>query len=162
MIASTTIINPNKRPIMQIPETLPTLDTTNPAPLLIMEITDRKTLLHKTIYHAKQLKTDHLTAKQLCQHIDSGFKPEHLTRIHSDDEDTPILDIPFQATWKATWISEDTARSLPNGNTAIHNYNLSKLPPKKKLERPHLPRPIDNAAGSPATQPIPRTPSIPT
>jgi hypothetical protein len=97
-----------------------------------MEITDHKTLLHKTIYHVNKLKTNHLTTKQLCKHIDDGFTPEHLARIHSEDEDTPILDIPFQATWKATWVSEDTARSLPNGNSAIHNYKTSKLPRKKK------------------------------
>ncbi len=63
MTAPITNINTNKRPATQIPDTLPKRDTTNPAPLLITEITDHKTLLHKTIYHANQLKTDHLTAK---------------------------------------------------------------------------------------------------
>ena len=115
MTTPNTSINPNKRPTMPTLENIPTPDTTNPAPLYITEITSHKTLLHRTSYHAKQLTTDHLTAKQLCNHIYSGFKPEHLTRIHPDDEDTPILDIPFQATWKSTWLSEDTARSLPNG-----------------------------------------------
>ena len=81
-----------------IPETLPSPDTSNPAPLHIIEITDHKTLLHKTIYHVNQLKTDHLTAKQLCQHIDNGFTPDHLARILPKDEDTPILDIPYQTT----------------------------------------------------------------
>ena len=65
MTAPTTTINPNKRPATHIPDTLPTPDTTNPAPLTVTEITDHKTLLHKTIYHVNQLKTDHLTAKQL-------------------------------------------------------------------------------------------------
>jgi hypothetical protein len=131
MTASTTNINPNKRPATHIPETLPTPDTKSPAPIFITEITDHKTLLHKTMYHANQPKTEHLTVKQLCQHIDNGFTPAQLTRIHPEDEDTPILDIPFQATWKAAWISEDTARSIPNGNSAIHNYKISKLPHKK-------------------------------
>jgi hypothetical protein len=63
-----------------------------------MKINDHKTLLHETIYHAKQLKTDHLTAKHLCQHIHNGFTPEQLARIPLEDEDTPILDIPFEAT----------------------------------------------------------------
>jgi len=97
-----------------------------------MEITDHKTLLHKTIYHVNQLTTKHLTTKHLYQHIDNGFTPAHLARIHPEDEDTPILDILFQATWKGAWVSEDTAKSLPNGNLAIHNYKTSKLPPKKK------------------------------
>jgi hypothetical protein len=126
-------VNPNKRPATPIHETLPTPDASNPAPLHIMEITDHKTLLHKTIYHVKQLKRDHLTAKKNCQHIHRGFTPEHIARIHPEDEDTPILDIPFEATWKAAWLSEDTARSLTNGNPAIHNYKNSKLPHKKKI-----------------------------
>jgi hypothetical protein len=62
-----------------------------------MEINDHKALLHKTIYHVTQLKTDHLTAKHLYQHIHSGFILEHFARIHPDDDDTPILDIPFKA-----------------------------------------------------------------
>ena len=49
MTASTTTINPNKRPATHIPDTLPTPDTTNPAPLTITEITDHKTLLHNHI-----------------------------------------------------------------------------------------------------------------
>jgi hypothetical protein len=99
----------NKRPATHIPETLPTSNASNPAPLHRMEINYHKTLLHKTIYHVKQLNTDHLTARHLCQHIYSGFTPEHLDRIHPDDEDTPILDIPFKATWKEAWLSEDIA-----------------------------------------------------
>ena len=53
MNASAANANPNKRPAMHIPETLPTPDASNPAPLHIMEITDHKTLLHKTIYIVK-------------------------------------------------------------------------------------------------------------
>jgi hypothetical protein len=53
MAAPTANANPNKRPATHIPETLPTPDASSPAPLHIMEITDHKTLLHKTIYHVK-------------------------------------------------------------------------------------------------------------
>ena len=95
MNASTANITPNKRLATHMPETLPTPDASNPAPIYIMEITDHKTLLHKALYHVKQLKTDHLTAKHLCHHINNGLTPEHLARIHPEDEDTPILDIPF-------------------------------------------------------------------
>jgi hypothetical protein len=98
MHTPTSNIISNKRPAMHIPETLPTPDASNPAPLHIMEITDHKTLFHKTIYQVNQLKTDHLTPTQLCQHIDRGFTLEHLARIHPEDEDTPIIDIPFRAT----------------------------------------------------------------
>jgi len=113
--------------VIYIPDTLSTLDATNSSPLDIVEINDHKTLLHQTIYHVNHLKTDQLTAKHLCQHIYNGLTPEHLTRIRSEDEDTPILAIPFEVSWKAIWLSEDTARSLPNGNPAIHSYKLSKL-----------------------------------
>jgi hypothetical protein len=47
MSAHTTSINTNKRTATQIPDTLPTPDTTNTAPLHITEITDHKTLLQK-------------------------------------------------------------------------------------------------------------------
>jgi hypothetical protein len=62
MHTSTANITPNKRPDTHIPENLSTSDAPDPAPLNIMEINDHKTLLHKTIYNVKQLKTDHLTA----------------------------------------------------------------------------------------------------
>jgi hypothetical protein len=146
MNASTAKVIPNKRPATHIPETLPTPDVSIPAPLHIMELKDHKTLLHNTIYHVTQLQSDHLTTKHLCQHIDNGFTPEHLARIHPEDEDTPILDIPFQATWKAAWISEDTVRSLPNGNLAIHNYKISKLP-HKKITRTAPPTPPHRQCG---------------
>jgi hypothetical protein len=51
----------NKDPATHIPDTLPIIDATNPAPPHEMEINDHKTLLHKTIYHVNQIKTDHLT-----------------------------------------------------------------------------------------------------
>jgi hypothetical protein len=74
-LMNTANVNPNKRPATHIPETLPTPDASNPVPLHITKITDHKTLLHKTLYHVKQLKTDLLSAKHLCQHIDNGFTP---------------------------------------------------------------------------------------
>ena len=88
------------------------------------------------------MKTDQLSAKHRCHHIHSGLTPEHLTRVHPEDEDTPILDIPFGVRWQATWLSEDIARSLPNGNTTIHN-NMSSKPSltKKTRTTPLIPPP---------------------
>jgi len=136
MKASAGNITSNKRPAAHIPDTLPTPDATNPAPLHIMEINDHNTLLHKTIYHVNNLKTYHLTTQHRCPHIHSGFTLEHLSRIHPEGEDTPILAIPFEVTGKATRLSEDTVRSLPNGNPEIHNYKISKLPLKKETRTP--------------------------
>ena len=48
-----------------------------------------------------------------------------------EDEGTPILAIPFEVTWKATWLSEDTICSLSNGSPTIQNYKISKLPTKQ-------------------------------
>jgi hypothetical protein len=125
-LMKSTILNTttNKCPATHIPDTLPTPEATNPAPLHIMEINDHKTLLHKTIYHVNQIKTDHLTAKHLCQHIHSGFTPRHLARVCPEAKDTPLLAIPFEATWQATLLSEDTIRSLPNGYPAIQSYKI--------------------------------------
>jgi len=103
-LMKSTILNAptNKRPATHIPDTLPTPDTANPAPLHIMEVKDHKTLLHKTIYYVNQVKKDDLTAKHLCQHIHNGFTPKHLSRVCPEDEDTSILAIPFEVTWQAT------------------------------------------------------------
>jgi len=145
MKATTPNASANKRQATHIPDTLPTPDTTNPAPLHLMEVNDHKTLLHQTIYYTNQIKTDHLTAKHLCQHIHNGFTPKHLSRVCQEDEDTPILAIPFEVTWQATWLSEDTIRSLPNGNSAIQNYEGSKLP--KKTNENGFPNPPHRQCG---------------
>jgi len=63
--AAATNALPNKRPVIRIPDNLPTPDATNLAPLDIVQINDHKTLPHQAIYHVYQLKTDHLTAKHL-------------------------------------------------------------------------------------------------
>jgi len=129
-----------------------------------MEINNHKILLHQTRYHVNQSKTDDFTAKHRCYHIHSGLTPEHLTRIRPEDEDTPILAIPFEFTWKATWLSENIARSLPNGNSAIHNYNMNKPPLRKKTITPppspsaspmRMPPPIHHLY-HPPNQPRPR------
>jgi len=114
-------------------------------PLDVVEIDDHTTLLHQTIYHVNQLKIDHLTAKHLCHHIHSGLIPENLTRVHPEDEDTPILAIPFGVKWKTTWLSEDIVRSIPNGISSIHNYRMSKPPLRKKTRKP----PPPNSSASP-------------
>ena len=92
------------------------------------------------------MKTNHLTAKHLCHHIHNGLTPERLTRIHPEDEDNPILAIPFEVTWKATWLSEDIVRSLPNGSSAIHNYTISK-PLLRKKTRTASPTPPPRLCG---------------
>ena len=80
----------------------PYTDAIISTPLDILEINDHQTILHETIYHVNHLKTGHLTAKHLCHHIHSGLTPDHFTCVHPEDEDIPILAIPFEVTWKAT------------------------------------------------------------
>jgi len=147
---------PNKRPATHIPDTLPTPDVTNPATFDIVEINDHKTLLHQTIYHVSQLKTDHLTAKHPCDHIHGGLTPEHRNRINPEDEDTPILSIPFEVNG-----SEDIVRSLPNGSSALQNYRISKPPLRKKTRT--APQPLRLAYTTYTTHPInPDLDAVPT
>jgi hypothetical protein len=47
-------------------------------------------------YHVKKWNTTHITAKQLCHHINSGLTPKNLTRVNPEDKDTPILTIPYK------------------------------------------------------------------
>ena len=61
-----------------------------------------------------------------------GLTAEHLTRENSDDEDTPILSIPFKVAWQPTWVRETTVLTTPSGKTTIDNYNTSKAPKRKK------------------------------
>jgi hypothetical protein len=61
-----------------------------------------------------------------------GLTTAHLTRENSDDEDTPILSIPFRVTWHPAWVSETTVLTTPSGKTTIDNYNTTKAPKRKK------------------------------
>ena len=115
-----------KRPAIHILKTFPAPDATNFVPSDIVEVNDFKILLHQNFCHENQWKTNHLTAKHLCHRIHSGRTPEHHTRVHPEDENTPILAIPFEVTWQATWLSEDFVKSLPNGNSLICSYMMSK------------------------------------
>ena len=63
--------------------------------------------------HFNRWKPEYLTAKQICHHIHSGLMPGDLTRVHPEDEDTPIISIPFQVVWKATWLTKETVMSSP-------------------------------------------------
>ena len=47
-------------------------------PLDTMEIDGHKPLLRQTIYHVNKWHIEHLTARQLCKHINTGLTPEHL------------------------------------------------------------------------------------
>jgi hypothetical protein len=103
-----------------------------------MEIDAHKHLQHCTIYHVNKWKTDHLTAQQFCHHRMEGLTAEHLTRENSDDEDTPILSIPFKVTWQPTWVHDTTVLTTPSGKTTIDTYNTTKAPKRKKT-RTHTP-----------------------
>ena len=107
------------------------------------------------------MKTDQLIAKHLCHHIHSDLSPEHLTHIRPEDEDTSILAITFEVKWKAAWLSEDIVRSLPNGNSTIHKYRISKPPLGKKTRTAAQPLRLAYADGTPNTQPISPTQLLP-
>ena len=66
-----------------------------------------------------------------------GQNTEHLTRDKSDDEDTPILSIPFTVTWKPTWVSEDKEITTHSGNSTIATYTTANAPTRKK--NTHIP-----------------------
>ncbi len=97
-----------------------------------------------------------------------GLTAEHLTRDNSDEEDTPILLIPFTVTWRPTWVSEDTVLTTPSGNSTIATYITTNAPIRKKT-RTYPPIPPKQLEGwhprhtTFTTQPInPNLDAIPT
>ncbi len=103
-----------------------------------MEIYGHKHLLHHTMYHVNQWCTEHLTAKQLCKHFNNGLTPGKLTRDNPEDEDTPILSIPFRVTWKPAWVPEETILITPKRKTTIDNYAQRKAPIRNKTRTASL------------------------
>jgi len=80
-------------------------------------------------------------AKDLCKHIHSELAPHHhLTRIHPEDEDTPILSIPFDVTWRGAWLEDSDLLQLPHGKSALETYALNKVSlSKEKRTAPSAP-----------------------
>jgi hypothetical protein len=68
---------------------------TTSTPLDVTTIDNHKHLLRNTIYHVRKWRKDTITTKQLYRHIDNGLIPNKLDRTNPEDEDTPILSIPF-------------------------------------------------------------------
>jgi hypothetical protein len=130
--ASSTTPKTLKRPTPPIPKDLPDPHHTADNPLDTMEIDAHKHLPHCTIYHVNKWRPEHLTAKQFCQHRMEGLTYAHLTRDNSEDEDTPILSIPFRVTWNPTWVSKTTVLTTPSGKSTIDKYNTTKAPTRKK------------------------------
>jgi hypothetical protein len=73
--------------------------------------------------------------------------PEHLARVHPEDEDTAILSIFFEVTWKAAWLTEDNVKALSNGITTIHTYIQISKPPLRKKTRTTPPIPPPRSCG---------------
>ncbi len=70
----------------------------------------------------------------------NGLTTAHLTRDNPEDEDAPILSIPFKVTWKPSRVSEATILTTPSGKSTIDNYTATKAPKRKKTRTsPPLP-----------------------
>jgi hypothetical protein len=96
----------------------------------------------KKKYHVNRWNPTKLTAKHLCNHIHSGITPAQLTRVHPEDEGTPILSIAFNVAWNSAWVTESDLLHLPDVKIAIDKYMLNKAPlPQKKRTIPPAPPP---------------------
>jgi hypothetical protein len=95
-----------KRPAATQTPPSPITPTTPEHGLQVLEVDNNKIQIHNTIYHyVNNLNTAHITAKRLCQHIDSGLTQKNLARIDPEDEDTPILSIPYKVEWNSAWLT---------------------------------------------------------
>jgi hypothetical protein len=99
---------------------------------------------------------------KLCQHIDRGLTQEHLARVYREDEDIPILSIPFGVTWKIAWLTEGTVMALPNGKTTINIYFQPSPSLRKKARTTTRPHHLAHVGGTPRTTHTPPSQSNPT
>ena len=99
------------------------------------------------------------TTMPTTQHMLTGITPTQLTRVHPEDEDTPILSTPFDFAWNSAWLIKSNTISIPNSKQTIDKYLQRKAPQRKRPERPlPLPHPKP-AVGTPHTPPTPPYPS---
>jgi hypothetical protein len=49
-----------------------------------------------------------------------------------EDEDTPILSIPFNIDKKLAWVDKSLVLTTPNNKAAIDTYHKNKAPTRKK------------------------------
>jgi hypothetical protein len=118
-----------------------------------MEVDDHKIQLHDKIYHVKTWEPSTITAQILCQHISQGHAPKQRDRVNEEDEDTPILSIPFKVEWDSARITETDIILAHNGKQTIETYTLNTAPKQKKT-RKHPPTPPHQPGG---WQPQPTT-----
>jgi hypothetical protein len=124
---------PQKRSIDHITGPTASPQHTTSTPLDVTANDSHKILLHNTVYRVHKCKEDTLTATQLSRHDEIGLVPNKLDKTNPDDEDTPILSIPFNIDWKPAWVKESLELTTPNGKTAIDTYHKNKAPTRKKV-----------------------------
>jgi hypothetical protein len=72
--------------------------------------------------------------------------PAHLTRVHPNDEDTPILSIPFNVAWKSAWLVKSDIFNISNGKIDINKF-LHNESPQRKHTRAIPPTPLPQPHG---------------
>jgi hypothetical protein len=95
--------------------------------------------LHQTIDHVNLWHTEHITAKQLCNHIYNRLTPEQLTQDHPKYIKIPPSYVYHYRAHGSphAWISDETVLTTPSGKTTIDNYTQSKAPIRKKAITTH-------------------------
>jgi hypothetical protein len=85
-----------KRSIVHITGPTAATQHTTSTPLDVTAIDSHTILLHNTVYRVHKWKEDTLTTTQLSRHVENGLVSNNkLDKTNPDDEDTPILSIPF-------------------------------------------------------------------
>ena len=84
---------------------------------------------------------------------------KNLVQINPEDEDTPILSIPYSGEWNNAWLTEPNILHAHNGIQAAETYNQTTAPQCKKTRKtpptpPHRPGGWQPQHTTYTTQPI--------
>ncbi len=53
---------------------------------------------------------------------------KNLVRVNPEDEDTPILSIPYKVKWNCAWLADLDILHAHNGTQAVETYKQSTAP----------------------------------
>jgi hypothetical protein len=146
---------PPKRPATPTTDNIPIPRHIVDTPLNTMEIDGHKHLPRQTICHVSQWHTDHLSAKQLCTHINDGLSPSisHETILRT--RIPPSIPYHSRSHKNRYGYQKKIYLLRPAGSKQATTIHEAKRPSERKYVQHPLSLPHKLRAGTPHTPPTP-------